>query len=621
MDSIQKLSFDSANAGSILTKALITLGEEYPIFPDSHTAVELRFENRGEGDTAIVWDGQKVLVRYTALSAALRAVGAVLSGMSQSTVEHKSRFDTFGIMLDCSRNAVMNIAHVKKWLRRLALLGYNMAMLYTEDTYEIDDFPYFGYLRGAYTLDEIKELDDYANALGIELIACIQTLGHLEQILKWSDFKKVSDTHSVLLVDEEKTYALINKMLSFWKEGLRSTRIHIGMDETHDLGRGRFLDKNGYERPFDIFNRHLARVCDLCKEYDLKPMIWSDMYFRMGSKSGDYYDKDCLIPEDVKNAIPKEAELVYWDYYHENKDFYLDWFHRHRSLDHEPIMASGVQTWKQLWYNREICESNAGACIDASKETGVKELFFTMWGDDGSYCDFDSALAGLAWCAEKSFADKVDHAVLSQRFAGICGASYDDICKASSIQTIYDAQSILWDDPLLGIHLQHLRTADKNKFEAAEGYFTDLAAQFGQLAQTDSGQAGSLKHAHLLVELLKQKCGISKRLIAAYSAKDSDALKSLQVEIETIQHSIEAVSQSFRRIWLYKNKIFGLEVLQIRMAGQKSRFVELSTRIQEFLDGQIESIPELDANLPTAPGSHNTLSGNYNRIATASNIL
>jgi hypothetical protein len=32
-------------------------------------------------------------------------------------------------MLDCSRYAVMNVAHVKQWLRRLALLGYNQVML------------------------------------------------------------------------------------------------------------------------------------------------------------------------------------------------------------------------------------------------------------------------------------------------------------------------------------------------------------------------------------------------------------------------------------------------------------------------------------------------------------
>ena len=40
----------------------------------------------------------------------------------------------FGTMLDCSRNAVMTVESVKHWIDLTADLGYNMLMLYTEDT-------------------------------------------------------------------------------------------------------------------------------------------------------------------------------------------------------------------------------------------------------------------------------------------------------------------------------------------------------------------------------------------------------------------------------------------------------------------------------------------------------
>lgn len=40
-------------------------------------------------------------------------------------------------MLDCSRNAVPNLSSLKKWIDLTAAFGYNMLMLYTEDTYEI----------------------------------------------------------------------------------------------------------------------------------------------------------------------------------------------------------------------------------------------------------------------------------------------------------------------------------------------------------------------------------------------------------------------------------------------------------------------------------------------------
>ena len=65
----------------------------------------------------------------------------------------------------------------------MALMGMNLGMMYTEDTYEVPGQPYFGYQRGRYTYEELHALDDYADMLGIELCPCVQTLGHLNRAL------------------------------------------------------------------------------------------------------------------------------------------------------------------------------------------------------------------------------------------------------------------------------------------------------------------------------------------------------------------------------------------------------------------------------------------------------
>lgn len=67
----------------------------------------------------------------------------------------------------------MNVPAVKKWIDVTAAMGYNTLMLYTEDTYEVDGQPYFGYMRGRYSKAELRELDDYAAEKGMELIPCI----------------------------------------------------------------------------------------------------------------------------------------------------------------------------------------------------------------------------------------------------------------------------------------------------------------------------------------------------------------------------------------------------------------------------------------------------------------
>ena len=116
-----------------------------------------------------------------------------------------------GVMLDCSRNAVMNVPSLKRFIDHLAKMGYNMLQLYTEDTYEIEGEPYFGYLRGRYTVEEMQELDAYAKERGIEMIPCIQTLGHLSRLFRWRRFYEVCDGYDVLLPEDEKTYELIDR--------------------------------------------------------------------------------------------------------------------------------------------------------------------------------------------------------------------------------------------------------------------------------------------------------------------------------------------------------------------------------------------------------------------------
>ena len=93
----------------------------------------------------------------------------------------------FAAMLDCSRNAVMRVGEVKKFASLLKKLGYNALMLYTEDTYEVEGEPYFGYMRGRYSKTEMKEIVTYCDSIGMEVIPCIQTLAHMNQIFRWAE--------------------------------------------------------------------------------------------------------------------------------------------------------------------------------------------------------------------------------------------------------------------------------------------------------------------------------------------------------------------------------------------------------------------------------------------------
>ncbi len=603
-----------------LNSMLEFFSAEYPEkISDGEGKRELVFKKAASGVLKVTNGKEKVVIEGGTLSAFARGIGSAMAGYS---AKESTSFRTLGIMIDCSRNKVFTVGFMKNYFIKIALMGYNMAMLYTEDTYQMPGEPFFGYMRGAYSMEELKELDAFAGKLGIELIACIQTLGHLGQILRWEPYRsKVRDTSQVLLVDAPETYRLIEKMVKFWKEALSSKRIHIGMDETHDLGRGRFMDRNGYENAFDLFNRHLGKVNEICQKNGLSPIIWSDMYFRLGSKNMDYYDRKTKIPAKVKAKIPKNVQLCYWDYYHTDADFYEDFIKLHRSLGSEPILGSGVWTWSRCWYDHSQTLSTVVPCIEACRRTSLKEIFFTMWGDNGGYCAYRSTYAGLEFAAGLAYGLLPnDNRIFSSRLKAICGADYDLYLAISAFSRHLRSggekeirpEQLLWDDPLLGMVYTSLMNEDSTLLPTYEKMMKEISAK---VADSDPETFPELQVAGALADAVSAKILLRRELLKAYGKKNRTALKKVANElIPAAIATLDEFDVHFRADWLATAKPFGLEVIQLRNAGVRARLEEARLRIFEFLDGSIDRIEEIDAAI-AAKGIPNTPADPYSGSA------
>ena len=147
-----------------------------------------------------------------------------------------NKFKYFGVMLDVSRNAVITVDTMKWYLPLLKKMGYNCVFLYSEDTYAVEGEPYFGYMRGRYTEEEMREMDEFASSIGIEIIPCVQALAHVNCTLRWLHVNV--DTDDIMLVDDDRTYELIDHMFASLSKNFKTRKIHVGMDEAYMLGRG-----------------------------------------------------------------------------------------------------------------------------------------------------------------------------------------------------------------------------------------------------------------------------------------------------------------------------------------------------------------------------------------------
>ena len=607
------ISVQKETIPSELQELVLTLAEEYPINFDG-TGKTIFFEKieSGENRFSCRINDDNITVTYSGLSAAARGLSSALAGVECS---ESTPFKRLGIMLDVSRGMVMKVEHLKKWFRRLALSGYNVVMLYTEDVYELPDEPFFGRFRGAYSAEEIRELDSCAKKLGIELVGCIQTLGHMEQVLRWKTvYRNISDTAQELLAGEEKTYLLIEKMIRFWSENLTSRRIHIGMDETQDLGRGKYLNLNGYRNPFRIFNQHLRRVNEICRKEGLSPMIWSDMYFRFGNPDHQYYEWEKPLSKEVMAQVPENISLVYWDYYHTRQEVYENMIRRHREQGFEPIVASGLWTWPTLWYDHPHSIQTVPPCISACRKESVQELFFTMWGDDGAYCDFDSALLGIVNAAELSYG--ADEQLVAKRFEAICRADYAGAAAAAEFcNLLFNAALMIWDDPLMGIYFDEMVKRDGENFvpsaiRKCEELRSSIAPYLSEC------EAGNISHLNNILLLLQKKIEFRRDFKTAYAEKNPVLLNVIAEEKipELIEHA-KRFNRSFREQFLNCSKPFGLDRIQLRNGGLIARLEETILRIREFLCGTTKSIPELEQ---PDTGSLNNISTSYANISTGS---
>jgi len=435
------------------------------------------------------------------------------------------------------------------------------------------------------------------------MFPCIQTLAHLSQILQWPAYRANRDTEDILLAEDEATYRLVEKMITAASAPFRSKRIHVGMDEAHGIGSGEFRRRFGDKNLFDILNNHLAQVRTICRNMGLKPIIWSDMFFRLGSKTHDYYDRKAVIPPEVAARIPRDVELVYWDYYHLEQAYYEDMIDCHRALGSEPLMAAGVWTWNHFWAALPFSLAATRACLDACKKKQLRQLFMTLWGDDGMECDLFSALPGLQFCAEHAYADTVDGALLAANFHGSCDADYGAWLKAAELDSIPGQKDqtpsttniskwLLWQDPLLGF-----LDPQVDDLFALAAHYTALSETLFHAAETESGDRRLVFPASL-AKVLAVKCVLRSQIADAYRAGDRKRLRGLVArELPALRQAVDDLWREHRRLWLSLYKPFGLEVLECRYGGLRTRLESFADRLQGYLDGTTPSIPELETKL------------------------
>ncbi len=504
-------------------------------------------------------------------------------------------YENFGVMLDCSRNGVMKPKMIKKFIDNLALMGYNTLELYTEDTFRIPSEKFFGYLRGGYSGEEIKDIDAYAKSKGIELIPCFQALAHFDTLVRLPMYQDIVDFDNILLVDEPKTYELIDKIFQFMAENFTSRKANIGMDEAHMLGLGKFLDRFGFQKRFDILLRHLNKVNDIALKYGFKVGIWSDMFFRL-LNNGEYYGENMNLEQDIIDKIPQNVELIYWDYYHLEHDFYDKMIDAHIKTGREVWFAGGAWGWCGFApFNQRSLDRSVPAMKNVIKHN-VKKVLITMWGDNGKECSSFSLLPALY--AIRQFADNnFDMDKIKAGFNKLFGLNFDEFmyldrvnCSKKNFEYASlenPCKSLLYNDCFLGF-------VDKDLEDEGEMPFAEWAEKIKKAGENMGEYSYLFTTLGSLADLLAVRYDLGLRTRKAYKADDKVALKEIINRYDETLKKLEVFYRNFKDLWFRENKPHGWEVQDARLGGLSRRISSCKERLIDYVDGKLENVPELE---------------------------
>ena len=566
---------------------------------DISLTVTVRWQPEG-GPMAWQRENGGLVLSCARLCDALALLGRALTQHDRSTETLEPRFDGLGAMVDVSRNSVYTPAALKRFFCQLALLGYTRCYLYMEDTYELPGYPYFGYRRGRYSAEELRDLDDFAAALGLELIPAIQTLAHLRTALRWQYLDGVRDTPDNLMVGEEGTLALVEAMLAHLSRTFRSRRIHLGMDEAVGLGTGRYRLHKGWRDHRELIREHLASVCALCEKYGLEPMIWDDMLFRDHTPRMDYYGPGEPVTQEQKAALPQNLRFVYWDYYHDEAADYAAQLARRGCL--EVVFAGGVWKWGGWAPNFTKSFTDAQAAVAACSEKGVRDVMVTLWGDDGDETPLATVLPGLALYGLLRFGSAFP--AQTDGFCRLLGgaplAAFEAMEKLDlipdrpgpNLEALIPHKLLLYGD-IASELFQPSITKEPARLSA---HYAGLKEEYSALAQqtVEPHLAGIFAMYAALADFLALRCAASRALHDAWQKKQRKALAAAAQDLEALARKAEALNAAAVTVWSAECKGQGLEVLNLRLGGLAGRCRALRQRLELWERGELDTLTELD---------------------------
>jgi hypothetical protein len=327
--------------------------------------------------------------------------------------------------------------HLEKKEYYYALMDYlasykiNAIIAEVEDKLAYERQPLVG-SEDAMSIEDWKDLSDYAMERNIEISPLVQGLGHASFILKHEEYRDLRDNPDsdwAFNPLDPRTYEVQFDLYLDAMEAFPDGRyLHVGGDEVHTTGRG--SGKSELELQLTWLNK----VCEFADEHDRIPIFWDDMPLKYAGLYDPMFNTK-YTREEIDNMwaeneyklvesldmFPKKCIYMRWNYSHpesEGNIKAMEWF----SEQDLPVMgATAGQTRWVLMPQNESNMDNIRSFALTSIEKEIDGLLLTLWDDDSPHFELYKrgilAFAEYSWAGESRSKEDIKTAYRQREYA------------------------------------------------------------------------------------------------------------------------------------------------------------------------------------------------------------
>ena len=286
-----------------------------------------------------------------------------------------------GLDDDLSRGPVDTLDFQKKIVRTIAAYKCNIYSPYFENTQQYASNPLPAPPGGSISASDARELVAYARQYHVTVIPEQEAFGHLRHALVYEQYQPLAETPhgAVLAPGQPGSLILISQMFGELAELYPSPFLHIGADETVDLGVGQTkaaVDKDGLGKVYLDF---MQQIDTTLRPLNRRLLFWGDI-------AQDSPDLLKAMPAEFK----RDTIAIGWQY-NPNPNGFLKYLKPYTDAGFETWVAPGINNWSRVYPNYNNGLLNIQQFTRDGQKVGSTGQLNTIWNDDGE------ALASNNW--------------------------------------------------------------------------------------------------------------------------------------------------------------------------------------------------------------------------------